>query len=130
MLSFSPTLWPNFVLSIFYFILFFEGKIELMLLLMCFLISDGGSTRCRLPARTTSLKISTSKHIITWMIQIKSVHGYPYLFQRTISTFLEHFRAQKTANVIRAKRWWAQRHLYCNEVDKNVNSSPISCSRN
>ena len=51
------------------------------------------------------------------------------LYICTVSAFPEHFRAQRSANLIRASRWWAQRQQYCNEGDENVISPPISYSR-
>ena len=34
------------------------------------------------------------------------------LYQHTMAAFLNHFRAEKNANLVQAKRWWAQRHVY------------------
>ena len=62
------------------------------------------------------------------MVQDETIHSFPCLFQHTVSAFREHFRAHKSANMIRAKRWWAQLHFYCNEVDDNANLPLISCS--
>ena len=72
--------------------------------------------------------IATRKLVVTWMVQDEVVHGYPHLFQRTIVAFPEHFRAEKSANLIRAKRWWTQRHLYYTEVGEVHDAPPISCS--
>ena len=81
---------------------------------------------CRLQQVST---IAVRKRIITWMVQDETANGFPGLYIRTVSAFLEHFRAQRSANLIRASRWWAQHQQYCNEGDENVISPPISCSR-
>ena len=73
--------------------------------------------------------IAIRKLLVTWMVQDKMVNGYPHLFQRTIVAFSEHFRVEKNANLVRAKRWWTQRHLYCIEVDEADDTPPISCNR-
>ena len=65
---------------------------------------------------------------MTWMVQDEVVHEYPHLFQRTIVAFPEHFHVEKSANLVRAKRWWTQRHLYCTEVGEVHDAPPISCS--
>jgi hypothetical protein len=48
---------------------------------------------------------------------------------RMIIGFLEHFRGQRSANLVRASRWWAQRDKFCNEGEHEIKSSPISCYR-
>ena len=73
--------------------------------------------------------IATRKRIITWMVQDESVHGHHGLCVRTITEFPEHFRGQRSANLVRASRWWAQRDKFCNEGEQEIESSPISCSR-
>ena len=60
--------------------------------------------------------IATRKLVVMWMVQDEMVHGFRYLFQRSIVAFPEHFRAEKNTNLIRAKRWWTQRHLYCTKA--------------
>ena len=56
------------------------------------------------------------------------VHGFRHLFQCIIAAFLEHFCAKKDANLVRAKRWWTRRHLYCTKADEANDIPPISCS--
>jgi hypothetical protein len=63
------------------------------------------------------------------MVQDDSINGNAGLYVRTIQTFPEHFKGKKTANVVRATRWWACRNKFCNE-DENANSTTaFSCSR-
>ena len=83
-------------------------------------------TPCQLQQVST---IATQKLIVTWMVEDEMVHGHPHLFQRTIVAFPEHFRAEKNANLVCAKRWWTQRHMYCTEVGEENDAPPISCSR-
>jgi hypothetical protein len=73
--------------------------------------------------------IATKKLIITWMVQDESVHGQRGLYMRMIIAFPMHFRGQRSANLLRASRWWAQRDQFCNECEQKIKSSPISCSR-
>jgi hypothetical protein len=58
------------------------------------------------------------------MVQDDSINGNAGLYVRTIQAFLEHFRGKKTANVVRATRWWARRNEFCNE-DENANSTAV-----
>ena len=53
--------------------------------------------------------IAVRKRIITWMVQDETANGFPGLYVRTVSAFPEHFRTQRSANLVRASRWWAQR---------------------
>jgi hypothetical protein len=63
------------------------------------------------------------------MVQDDSINGNAGLYVRTIQAFPEHFKGKKTANVVRATRWWAHRNEFCNE-DENANSTAIfSCTR-
>ena len=76
--------------------------------------------------------IATRKRVITWMVQDESIHGVPGvsgLYNRTIHAFPEHFRGQRSSNLMRASRWWALRHQYCNEEKEPHELPPISCSR-
>ena len=73
--------------------------------------------------------IAVCKRIITWMVQDETANGFLGLYVRTISAFPEHFCSQRSANLVRASRWWAQRQQYCNEGDENIISPLISCSR-
>jgi hypothetical protein len=41
------------------------------------------------------------------MVQDDSINDNAGLYVRTIQAFPEHFRGKKTANVVRAIRWWA-----------------------
>jgi hypothetical protein len=73
--------------------------------------------------------LATRKAVITWMVQDDSINGNPGLYVRTIQAFPEHFRGKKTANVVRATRWWARRNKFCNE-DENANSTiAFSCTQ-
>ena len=63
------------------------------------------------------------------MVQDEVANGFPRLYVRTVTAFPEHICAQRSANLVRASRWWAQRQQYCNEGEKNVISPPISSSR-
>jgi hypothetical protein len=73
--------------------------------------------------------LATRKAIITWMVQDDSINGDAGLYVRTIQAFPEHFRGKRTANVVRATRWWARQNEFCNE-DKNANSTTaFSCIR-
>ena len=67
--------------------------------------------------------------MITWMVQDELVHGLSGLYKRTIEAFPEHFRGQKTANVVRAAHWWKQRNGFCNEVEEDTTPMTFSCSR-
>ena len=49
------------------------------------------------------------------MVQDESVHGHRGLCMRTIIEFSEHFRGQRSANIVRASHWWAQRDKFCNK---------------
>jgi hypothetical protein len=63
------------------------------------------------------------------MVQDDSINGNAGLYVRTIQAFPEYFRGKKTANVVRATRWWARRNEFCNE-DENANSTAtFSCTR-
>ena len=73
--------------------------------------------------------IVVRKYIIIWMVQDETANGFPGLYIRTVSAFPEHFRAQRSANLVRSSHWWAQCQQYCNEGDENVISPPISCNR-
>jgi hypothetical protein len=73
--------------------------------------------------------LATRKAVITWMVQDDSINGNAGLYVRTIQAFPVHFRGKKTANVVRATRWWARRNEFCNE-DENANSTvAFSCTR-
>ena len=73
--------------------------------------------------------IATRKLIITWMVQDETINGQRGLYMRTINAYPMHFRGQRSANLMRASRWWAQRDKFCNEGEQEIISSPISCSR-
>ena len=73
--------------------------------------------------------IVVRKRIITWMVQDEVANGFLGLYVCTVSAFPEHFRAQRSANFVRASRWWAQHQQYCNEGEEHVISPPISCSK-
>jgi hypothetical protein len=73
--------------------------------------------------------LATHKAVITWMVQDDSINDNAGLYIRTIQAFPKHFRGKKTANVVRATRWWARRNEFCNE-DENANSTAaFSCTR-
>lgn len=83
----------------------------------------------RAPRRLQQVStIATRKLVVTWMVQDEAVHGFPRLYQRTIAAFPDHFRVEKNANLVRAKRWWAQRHVYCTEADEANDIPSISCT--
>ena len=63
------------------------------------------------------------------MVQDESIHGHRGLCMRTITEFSEHFRGQRSANLVRASRWWAQRDKFCNEGEQEIESLPITCAR-
>jgi hypothetical protein len=92
------------------------------------IIVDG--TRRPAAARCSYIPtLTTYKTVITWMVQDDSLNGNLGLYGRTIQAFHEHFRGKKTANIVRASRWWALRNEFCNE-DENANSTAaFSCSR-
>jgi hypothetical protein len=72
--------------------------------------------------------LATCKSVITWMVQDESINGNVGLYVCTIQAFPEHFKGNKTANVVRATRWWAHRNKFCNE-DENANSTAaFSCT--
>jgi hypothetical protein len=73
--------------------------------------------------------LATRKAVITWMVQDDSTNGNAGLYVRTIQAFLEHFRGKKTANVVRATRWWARRNEFCNEDDNANSTAAFSCTR-
>ena len=73
--------------------------------------------------------IAFCKRTITWMVQDETANSFPRLYVRTVSAFPEHFHAQRSANLTRASRWWAQHQQYCNEGKENIISLPVSCSR-
>jgi hypothetical protein len=73
--------------------------------------------------------LATYKTVITWMVQDDSINSNAGLYIRTIQAFPKHFRGKKTANVVRATRWWARRNEFYNK-DKNANSTTaFSCTR-
>ena len=73
--------------------------------------------------------LAPRKAVITWMVQDDSINGNVGLYIRTIQAFPEHFKGKKTANVVRATRWWPRRNEYYNK-DENVNSTAtFSCNR-
>jgi hypothetical protein len=78
-------------------------------------------------SRTSTL--TTRKTVITWMVQDDSLNNNPGLYGRTIQAFPEHFRGQKTANVVRASRWWALRNEFCNENENANSTAAFSCNR-
>ena len=64
--------------------------------------------------------------ITTWMVEDVTVHGERGLNARAIQAFPEHFRGQCSVNLVKASRWWQQRHQF--EADGGeVNQ--FSCSR-
>ena len=73
--------------------------------------------------------LATHKTVITWMVQDDSTNSNADIYVRTIQAFFEHFKGKKTANVMRATRWWTCQNEFCNE-DENANSTTaFSCSR-
>ena len=73
--------------------------------------------------------IATRKWIITWMVQNELIHGLRGLYNCTIHAFPEHFRGQRSSNLMRASRWWTHRDRYCNEGEEPQELPPISCTR-
>jgi len=69
--------------------------------------------------------LSVRKSIILWMIEDEALRGREGLNARTIKQFPKHFRGQRPANLVKANRWWQQRHDFTNEG--TIGST--SCSR-
>lgn len=71
--------------------------------------------------------LTVRKTVIKWMIEDVALHGVAGLSRRTIRTFPEHFRGQKSANTMKAARWWQQHNQY---LEEPVNDgTQFSCSR-
>ena len=62
------------------------------------------------------------------MVQDEVVYGQCGLYMRTIIVFPMHIRGQRSVNLVRASRWWAQQNQFCNEGEQEIESSPISCN--
>ena len=63
------------------------------------------------------------------MVQDESINSNVGLYVRTIQAFPEHFRGKKTANFVRATRWWAHRNEFCNEHENANLTMAFSCTR-
>ena len=70
--------------------------------------------------------LSIQKSVIFWMIEDEALRGREGLNARTIQQFPEHFRGQCHANLVKANRWWQQRHDFTNE-EGTIGST--SCNR-
>ena len=69
--------------------------------------------------------LQARKCVINWMVEDEALHGISGLYRRTISAFPEQFRGQRSANTMKASRWWQQRADFANV---GVASSSIVCS--
>ncbi len=72
--------------------------------------------------------IAIRKTVVAWMLEDSELHGVVGLSARTIQAFPSHFRGTRSANLIRAGRWWASRDRYFPEND-NLLAPPMACTR-
>ena len=70
--------------------------------------------------------LSVRKSVILWMIEDEALRGREGLNARTIQQFPEHFRGHRSSNLVKANRWWQQRHDFMND-EGAIGST--SCSR-
>ena len=66
--------------------------------------------------------------ITAWMVEDVTIHGERGLNARAIQAFLEHFCGQRSANLVKASRWWQQCHQFEADVGE-VNQFSCSWSR-
>jgi hypothetical protein len=55
------------------------------------------------------------------MVEDEVLHGFNRLYRRAIHAFPANFRGQKTANTMKATRWWQQREEFNNNIaDRSI----------
>jgi hypothetical protein len=63
------------------------------------------------------------------MVQDESINNNAGLYVCTIQAFPEHFRGKKTANVVRATRWWARQNEFYNKHENTNLIAAFSYTR-
>ena len=59
--------------------------------------------------------LSVRKSLILWVIEDEALRGREGLNAITIQQFPEHLRGQHPPNLVKANRWWQQRHDFTYE---------------
>jgi hypothetical protein len=77
------------------------------------------------PRRLQQVSIlADRRNVINWMVEDEVFHNFNDLYRRSINTFLANFRGQKTANTMKAARWWQQREEFTNNIaDRSITFS-------
>jgi hypothetical protein len=63
-------------------------------------------------------------NVINWMVEDEVFHGFNGLYRRAIHAFPANFRGQKTANIMKATKWWQQQEEFTNNIaDRSITFS-------
>ena len=73
--------------------------------------------------------VAARKTVIAWMIEDETLHGVQGLPVCTIRVFPKQFRRQKSANYMKATRWWKLRDQFFNDLGQQNINVTLSCSR-
>ena len=73
--------------------------------------------------------VAARKTIIVWMIEDEALYNVQSLPVRTIRAFPEQFRGQKSANYMKATRWWKLRDQFFNDLGQQNINVTLSCNR-
>ena len=58
--------------------------------------------------------LTDRRNVINWMVEDEVLHGFNKLYRHAIHAFLANFWGQKTANIMKATRWWQQWEEFTN----------------
>jgi hypothetical protein len=65
--------------------------------------------------------LADRRNAINWMVEDDVLHGFNGLYRCAIHAFLANFQGQKTANIMKATRWWQQREEFTNNIaDRSI----------
>ena len=73
--------------------------------------------------------VAVRKTVIAWMIEDEALHGAQGLYVCTIRAFPEQFHGQKSANYMKATRWWKLQDQFFNDLGQQNINVTLSCSR-
>jgi hypothetical protein len=60
--------------------------------------------------------LADRRNVINWMVVDEELHGFNGLYTCAIRAFPTNFRGQKTANNMKATRWWQQREEFIDNI--------------
>jgi hypothetical protein len=66
--------------------------------------------------------LADRRNVINWMVEDEELHGFNGLYTHAILAFPTNFRGQKTANNMKATRWWQQQEEFTN-ADQSITFS-------